>query len=1043
MVEQLWVVSRVAAIGICLLIGAGCESGQGGDVRPEDTQDTQDLSDTTPEEVAPEELFAIIVSDQTVASRPPKVMLEVEADKIPAYVVLRDGSGTVLGDERVWFRGRRGYLVTVALAPSWTPVPVTASLYEADGNSPDLQRPISNLAGSPVVSTFEVIIPPKNSLDVRDQTLSSWGYKISVANLATEELPAWVVVYEDNDGAPGRVLGKTAVTTSPKVSLSVDLVRFVAATETLWVGLARDLAPVGSFGAEDPQMLGDGATPLMKAIQVTNQACGGPKTKFCDPLKPHVIRWRDHCDAVTHVETSCGDGLCDDTGLFVACRPVVDACAGVGGTICVDEDPTATWFEDRCGVPLRVAARCGATSRCEENASGASCKLVAACAADPSDPDCIYAAPCEGPAQKFCDPDDISKIKWLGPCGNELDSTIPCGAGFACSEADGEARCVSTDVCGGNTSTVCVNEDPAHVYWVDACGALTGSTYPCGVATCTAVGDAATCVALGSCEDTKLRVCDPEDPSKVFLTNACGDELGVFSSCANGKRCVEGEPGQARCECVPTEEVRCFGKKLYEPSGGRKVDSCGNWSGETAFTCELGQVCEMTASGPACGTSLTDRDSPMYHRGCSFPDYLRYKTDLAVDCRCRRHAPTLNDVEVYDMGGNMACANQSDSWARGWTMGEGPNFFHMGHSFSGGGAYSAAHGELFATKHFTDPSYEGAGLVVAYDIKTGRRRVVSGRFPLAGGGYQMFGSGFESVRAVGVLRHEATTLPGAWDLELGGDGQLYVWGSRVGNKEITRVDPDTGARTLIWSQALESENPSAPGFGQCWSTRPKSTFFGGFIPVELEDHAFARGPDGSFYLGFRNESAEGNGIVRISANGSSCTVVSRWNGTMGAVGGGASPQYSPVEGFLVRAGKLYASLQIGRRLLVVDLATGDRSLIANPAGSVESTPGQSTMFWDERRDLLITAGGIQSYLAVAIDPTSGLRQALFLSAPGMPIESAPPWEAGARGAIDNGNYMGYGALAFDPDDDDHFYMVIKWGLIKYEMSTGNSFVMSQ
>lgn len=1016
--------ASVLALGLCVV---GCESDSGpGDVP------------------GPEEQNHIVVVDQTVTSKPPKVNVQVRVAATPAYVVLSDAAGAVIGDERVWELGPRTYPVSVALPRSWTPATVTAKLVAADGMQPDLARPILDLAGAPVVATFQVVIAPDNSLDVRDQTLRSWGYKISIANLATDELPAWVVVYEDDGGEPGQVLGKAAVTSSPKVAMSVDLTRFLAPVETLWVGMSRDLAPVGTLGSEDPQMLGDGAAPLLTSIRVTNEACGGPKTKFCDPAKPHVIRWRDHCDAITTVETSCGTGSCDDTGPYVACKPVDDPCAGVGKTICVDEDPTATWFEDLCGKPLRVAARCGATSRCEASASGATCKIVAACAADPSDPECIHAAPCEGAAQKFCDPADPSKIKWLGPCGDVLGSAIPCGAGFECSEADGDPRCVSTDLCGGNTSTTCVNDDPGHVYWLDACGALTGSTYPCGVATCTAAGDEATCVALGTCEDTKLRVCDPSDTSKVRLTNACGDDLGVFTTCANGKACVEATAGDARCECVPSDEVRCFGMgQLYEPSGIARVDSCGNWVDEVVTECADGEVCEHTSGGPACGTSLTNRDSPMYHRGCSFPDYLRFKTDLDVDCRCRRHAPTLDDVNVYDSGGNMACANQADSWARGWTMGDGPHFFHMDHSFNGGGVYSATHGELFATKHFIDASYEGAGMVVGYDIRTGERRIVSGRFPEAGGGYTMYGSGFESVRAVGVLRHEATTLPGAWDLELGSDGKLYVWGSRTGNKEITRVDPDTGARTLVWRQALESDSPTTPEHGQCWTTRPKTTFFGGYIPVELEDHAFAMGPDGTFYLGFRNESAEGNGVVAIAADGSTCTVVSRWNGSMGQVGGGASPQYSNIEGFLVRAGKLYASLQIGKRLLVVDLATGDRSLIANPAGSVESTPGQSTMFWDETRDLLITAGGIQSYLAVAIDVDTGLRQALFLAAPDMPIASAPPWVTGARGAIDNGNYMGYGALAFDPDDNDHFYMVIKWGLIKYEMSTGNSYVMSQ
>ncbi len=1190
----------------------------------------------------PQEPNQLLIADQTITLNPPKVTVAATLETAPAYVVLTNAAGDVLGSERIWDKNPRSYPVSVDLQRSWDAVPLTGALYAADGNAPDMDTPILNLAGAPVRTTFNVTFPPENVLDARDQTLNSWGYKIAIAEVDVDELPAIVAVHADDDGALGEVLGAFAVTTSPKVLFSVDLKRFVDPTETLWVAVYADAAPLGEVTAADTLLLGTDAQPLRVAITVTNASCDGLKTKYCDPNTPHDIRWLDRCDAPSSVSYPCGDdALCDDTGPYVACKPIPDPCAGIAGTICVDEDPTATWFEDNCGVPLRVSARCGATSICEEGPSSATCKLAPSCAGnaetfcDPTDPrkifwrdhcgepngnffacgstsicddtdgtpgcalapscagnvrlacnpadltklywvdrcgqltdstlpcgatsecvetagsatctlaptcegnattvcdatdpgkvfwldrcgerngnffacgatsvcddsdgtpgcalapscagnvslacnsddpenlywidrcgelsgatlpcgaglvcddtsgeaNCIDPNPCVGPAHKICDPDDLSVIKWRGPCGDLLASTIPCGANSACSDADGEPRCVSTDVCGGNASTVCLDDDPGHVYWVDQCGALTGSTYPCGVATCDDSGEEARCTFLASCEDQKRRVCDPEDPTTVLLTNACGDDLGVFSTCANGKQCVEATAGDARCDCVPSDEVRCFGHgNLYQPSGIRRVDSCGNWSGETVTECANGEICENTEAGPTCATSLTNRDSPMYHRGCSFPDYVRYKTDLDVDCRCRRHPGTLGDIDRYDYGGNLACSPQTDSFAEGWTMAAGPHFRHMLHSFNGGGVYSAATNELYATKHFTDPTYEGAGMVVAYNITTGARRIVSGRFPEEGGAYTMYGSGFESQRAVGVLRHEMTTLPGAWDLEQAANGDLYVWGSRSGNKEITRVNPTTGARTLVWKQALEADIPVAPTHGQCYSTRAKSTFHGGFIPVQLESHAFAMGPDGSFYLGFRNDGAEGNGIVRISANGATCTVISRWNGTMGDVGGGANPQYSNLEGFLVRNGKLYATLQIGKVLLSIDIVTGDRTAIANPPGSVHSTTGQSTMFWDESRDLLITAGGVQSYLAVAVDVTTGLRQALFLVAPDMPIKSAPPRETGAHGAIDNANYMGYGALAMDPHDNDHIYMVIKWGLLKYEMSTGNSYVMSQ
>ena len=1077
----------------------------------------------------------IIALDQTLNKTPPSVALQAAIDAIPTFIVIKNAAGTVLGSERAFDRNYRNYNIRIDLPLSWTPAPLTAGLFANKDDAPDLDSPVLSLDGAPVVRTFNVTYPPENILSVGDQTLLSWGYKIKIGEVNLDELPAIVVVHADASGAPGEVLGSIVVDTSPKISVNVNLRRFVEPTEVLWVVVYKDNAPVGAYTDTDTKLLGTDAGPLQTMITVTNASCDGLKTKYCDPATPHDIRWLDRCDTISDVVTPCGDdALCDDTGPYVACKDIPDPCAGIGGKVCVDEDPTATWFEDMCGNPLRVASRCGATSLCTEDADSATCRLAPSCGGntskvcDPNDltkvfwldrcgerngnsfncgststcddsdgeagctmtPSCagntslvcnpadldnlywlnncgVYSGsttpcgtgfqcdvsggsakcvnpnPCVGPSTKFCDPDDLSVIKWVNVCGEVLNSTIPCGTGYACQETSGTPVCVSTDVCGGNTSKVCVEDDPGHVYWVDGCGELTGSTYPCGVSTCDDTGGEAICTYIGSCEDTKTRVCDPMDDTVVRLKNACGTDLGVFSTCANGKQCTEETVGDARCNCVPTENTRCFGGDfLYEPSGIRKIDSCGNWTNDVVETCANGEVCAYEGQTPVCTTSLTNEDSPMYHRGCSFVDYVTYKTDLDVECRCRRHAARAGDIDRYDMGGNLACRPQADSFAEGWTMGDGPQFRHMLISFNGGGVYSAATNEIFATKSFVDPNYQGAGMVVGYNITTGARRIVSGRFPETDGNYAMYGSGFESVRAVGTLRHEATTLPGAWDLEMGADGKLYVWGSRDGNKEITRVDPTTGARTLVWKQALEGAT-AAPAHGQCYSTRPGPTYFGGFIPVQLESHAFTMGADGSFYLGFRNNGAEGNGIMKISADGSTCTVISRWNGDMGNIGAGATPQYSNLEGFFIRAGKLYATLQIGKVLLSIDIANGNRTVIANPPGSVESTTGQSTMFWDATRNLLITAGGVQSYLAVGVDVATGRRQALFLAERGSFFESAPPWETGAHGAIDNGNYMGYGALVMDPSDNDHIYLVIKWGLLKYEISTGNSYVMSQ
>lgn len=50
---------------------------------------------------------------------------------------------------------------------------------------------------------------------------------------------------------------------------------------------------------------------------------------------------------------------------------------------------------------------------------------------------------------------------------------------------------------------------------------------------------------------------------------------------------------------------------------------------------------------------------------------------------------------------------------------------------------------------------------------------------------------------------------------------------------------------------------------------------------------------------------------------------------------------------------------------------------------------------------------------------------------------------GAKGALDNNNYNGFGAVAFDPTDwNSSSYFVVLSGVIRYEIDTGNSYFMS-
>ena len=72
-----------------------------------------------------------------------------------------------------------------------------------------------------------------------------------------------------------------------------------------------------------------------------------------------------------------------------------------------------------------------------------------------------------------------------------------------------------------------------------------------------------------------------------------------------------------------------------------------------------------------------------------------------------------------------------------------------------------------------------------------------------------------------------------------------------------------------------------------------------------------------------------------------------------------------------------------------------------------------------------------------------VAQGLFQIGQGMPVlQGKYPQTQGAKGALDNNNYNGFGAVALDPTNPNLLYFVVLSGLIKYEIDTGNSFFIS-
>ena len=291
-------------------------------------------------------------------------------------------------------------------------------------------------------------------------------------------------------------------------------------------------------------------------------------------------------------------------------------------------------------------------------------------------------------------------------------------------------------------------------------------------------------------------------------------------------------------------------------------------------------------SSAQCVSHITDKASP-YHDSaqCPLVQYWSNHSDFPIDCRCAgklenpcKRPYTLEPKISYGEGPRMRdLASTVQAW-NGVLI---------------GGEWFVAIGWSTSTKKYQT-------MVFAIDIKTGDRRVISGSYLDSKTGRVDVGSGHS-------VKGEA--LPFLVDVKLGKDGQIYAMGSdTLNNVEITRVDPKTGARTLVWRrQSLDDGGAADFAYGQCFSGIPSKEYDSGFSPLQYAERAFALGEDGSFFLGWKGD---GVGVVRVSADGKTCSIVSRWasnNKTkpLDDVGTGVTPQYGTISGMLHRKGLIY------------------------------------------------------------------------------------------------------------------------------------------
>jgi hypothetical protein len=330
-----------------------------------------------------------------------------------------------------------------------------------------------------------------------------------------------------------------------------------------------------------------------------------------------------------------------------------------------------------------------------------------------------------------------------------------------------------------------------------------------------------------------------------------------------------------------------------------------------------------------CGASITDPNSPYYENVCDFSQYQTRPSELIIDCRC----PWNTTVADQCTSPNSIPANH--------TIGAGPTMRGaLGVTWIGGGGPDVGRGEIIYAFSWDDGA-NGSGMVWALDWETGDRRIVSGQYLDARAGLVEYGSG--------------PPLYQTEDLEVAADGYYYVVATAPNaDEEVVRVDPSTGARTVMWRE-------NDPAFAQCDNGNN-----GVYREVQVNRLGFEVGDDGTYYFGVLEVGGGGQGpsIVAISPDGQSCRYVTRFGAEPTNrffnqnVGGGwplAQGRYEALEWV---DGYLYAIDFISLSILRVDPATGDRYMISSSTDGVGVGPAIGTRWivHDPVREVLWTSG---------------------------------------------------------------------------------------
>ena len=496
--------------------------------------------------------------------------------------------------------------------------------------------------------------------------------------------------------------------------------------------------------------------------------------------------------------------------------------------------------------------------------------------------------------------------------------------------------------------------------------------------------------------------------------------------------------------------------------------------------CEFGASCRQDNrldNGKAqCIRSTTNKKSPYYDYACGqFTEHVIFQTNLEVDCRCRVGGTGHRYLDPYDKNVDpeemiINCTRGEAQMKNKWPVkyGKGPKFDawkkERGSTRWTGGIFRPETREFFSVVRWSNPNYQRSGSIVAWNIDTKDRRVVSGLYPDRRRGMKEYGSGYLSDATQKGKEKQPLTGPGI--MKWGTDGMIYLLAGGAGEgssnrREIIKIDPDTGERTLIWKAKNPKYAPNADKkYGQCYRPNgkyPKKS------SVEMVALAFAMGPKNEFYLSMHDVRA-GDGILKISADGKTCTPISVWGNAKGHKPGGnqkSAPAYKhkgkgkfiqfPVQGMLYHEDPEYGPLIYGvssNDLYSFAIEDGFRALETFEDRKYRGI-GYTRMVYMERdgHPLILATGNIGGSNAI-VELGTGQREPILADTrdydhPILKSAYGVFRSVNMNGALGNNNHIQTGGLMIDPKNPDIAYAVLNHGaLVQLELSTFNSMIWS-